>query len=390
MDDFDDKTVPDTRILETDAGGRLVRRRIRARVVDGPDLGAEGVLEKESLIVGSGAGADLVLTDRRVSRLHVELAPVPSGVRVRDLGSRNGTFHGEAKVGALVVPLGSRVRIGKTVLELSAADEPLPLAPSERDRFGEVIAVSAPMRRLFAVLEEVAPTRSPVLLMGEAGVGKTALARAIHAASERRGPLELLDLSLAPSSETLDAALASSGTVVLEHVERAPSSLAEHLRSALERGVPARLVATARQDLRALVEAGAFSRDLFFQLGAVRLVVPPLFDRPEDVPLLVATFSRGREVPEALLDELRASEWEGNVRRLRAVVEAAFVGKTGEAETLGFREAKQQVMDGFEREYLRQLLDDHAGNVSAAARAAGMSRSHLITLLERHGLRGYG
>src|SRR5690606_2551224 len=137
------RTLEDTRALATDAGGNLVRRRAIVRIADGPQAGVEVELGREALVIGSGAKADLVVPDPRVSRLHVELSLGTQGVRVRDLGSRNGTFVGDARVGAIVVPFGTRVRIGRTTLELRAADEAVALPLASRTRFGGLVGASA-------------------------------------------------------------------------------------------------------------------------------------------------------------------------------------------------------------------------------------------------------
>jgi DNA-binding NtrC family response regulator len=407
-------TLEDTRALATDAGGNLVRRSASVRVVDGPDAGAEVKLERESLVIGSGASADLVLNDPRVSRLHVELSLATSGIRVRDLDSRNGTFVGDARVGALVVPFGTRVRLGRTSLELASAEEPLALPLASRDRFGGLVGSSVAMRRLFAVLEQVAPTDAPVLLYGEAGSGKTAAALAIHDESGRAGEARFVDVSRAPSEADLARELAIPGTLVLEHVERASSEAAAAIVSALEArertGGLARVLSTTREDPRVLAEAGAFARDLYFHLAAVRVRMPPLRDHPDDVRVLVAALAPpSLPVPYGELDRLRSEGFPGNVRSLKSVLEAAIGAQRSDAmpsppgagharasvadpeppasaEPLSFRDAKQEVVDRFEREYLVRLLDEHDGNVSQAARAAGVARSHFITLLQKHEL----
>lgn len=395
------RTLEDTRALATDAGGNLVRRRAIVRVADGPQAGLEVELARESLVVGSGASADLVLSDPRVSRLHAELSLGSQGVRVRDLGSRNGTFVGEARVGAIVVPFGSRVRLGRTTLELRAADEAVALPPAARTSFGAMVGASVATRSLFALLEQLAPTDAPVLLHGETGVGKTAAALALHAASGRTGEARFVDVTLGPDEEALAAELARPGTVVLEHVDRASAETAAALASVLEareRGSAcARILSTTRDDPRALVEAGAFSRDLFFHLAVVRVHLLPLRDRPDDVPLLVEALApKNLPVPHDELDRLRADGYPGNVRSLKAVLEASvglaraapgdLAAPPPPSAATTFHEAKQQVVERFERDYLARLLEEHDGNVSQAARTAGVARSHFITLLQKHGL----
>ena len=158
---------------------------------------------------------------------------------------------------------------------------------------------------------------------------------------------------------------------------------------------------------------GRFREDLYYRLAVVRMHVPPLRERPDDIPLLVEHFSRqfsgGRdlEVSREELERLRHHAWPGNVRELRNVIERAcalshaskleideaFDEKTGAQAggavniDLPFKEAKAQIIDGFEREYIRAQLKRHEGNLSAAARAAEVDRKHFRELLRKHGLR---
>lgn len=405
MSDEWGRTLEDTWALATDAGGNLVRRSALVRVVDGPDAGAQTSLGRESLVVGSGANADLTLRDPRVSRLHLELSLTSQGVRVRDLDSRNGTFVGDARVGAVVVPFGAVVRVGRTRLAIASADQAVSLPLASRVRFGRLVGSSAAMRRLFALLEQIAPTDAPVLLHGEAGAGKTAAALSIHEEGGRAGEARFLDLSRAPAAGLLARELATPGTLVLEHVDRASAAVASSMVAALEareRGVAqARVLSTTRDDPKRLVEAGAFARELYFHLAAVRVRVPPLREHAEDVPMLASELGpSGLALPHGELERLRSEGFPGNIRALRAVLEAAIglsrasgsepdpgaAPKSAPTSARTFREAKQEVVDRFEREYLARLLDEHDGNVSQAARAAGVARSHFITLLQKHQL----
>lgn len=372
--------TPDTALLTTNAGGQLVLRSVRVTVVEGPDAGLSIELDRGTRVVGSGASADLRVSDPRVSRAHVELALLAPGVLVRDLESRNGTFVGDAKVREVVLPARGFVRLGKaTVLEIAPVDTPVAIAA--RSRLGDLVATSASMTAILGLLAHVAETESPVLLEGEEGVGKTAAAHAMHA---QRGELRTIDLSLEAQIEA-----PSAGTLLLERVDHASTATQARLRALLEareadRGGP-RIVATAREDVRALVSAGAFSRDLYFHLGVVHVRLPPLRDRPEDVPVLLDSLRAryGSAVSPSELAELRSRGFPGNVRALRSV---AMPDSAGEPVELGYREARERALERFEHGYLEQLLAEHRGNVSKAARAAGMSRSHLIDLLKKRGL----
>lgn len=405
-----------TEVYGTDAGGALVVRRVRVRVTQGPDRGAETVLEKGTLILGSGPAADVRLTDRKVSRAHVELALTHAGVRVRDLASTNGTFVGTARIEALVLSPPASFRLGQTHVELLADDLPVPELRDDRVRFGSMVGESPAMRRVFAILERVAPTDVPVLLEGETGVGKTEAALAIHQGSARKNrPVEILDVGQVGAAEdaivrAFDAA--EGGTIVLEridHLHAAASAALLTLLDARETGHrDVRPIATSNVDARTLVERGTLPRPLYFHLAGVRVVIPPLRDRPEDVSVLVRHVAAGvlHEGGVALSAQevlrIRGHELPGNVRQLRRLVEEAVAFAAAEdteprgshiapaspTEGLLYKEAKEKVLDAFEREYVRSLLERHDGNLSSAAREAGLVRHHLLALARKHGLRG--
>lgn len=376
------------RTYRTLADGTLAVRAVRVRVVSGPDLGREATLEEESMLFGSGEGADVALTDGSVSPVHLELAMVEGRVRVRDLESTNGTFVGAVQVQSVLLAPPAEVRIGRTSLELTHVDLPTRDLPSANTAFGRVLGQGLPMRRIFAVLEAVQDGDVPLLLEGPAGAGKTACVehiakgRPVHAL-DFRGPIDL---------EAARRAWGSGALAALDHVELVSPEKVSSLEALLER-TAARIVATTRRDLRELVRIGAFSRDLFFAIAAVHVRLPPLRERPDDMfPLaLQAATDLGAPTwrPSARwLAEQRADPLEGNVRELRHRV-ALALGETSDVPidpAPEFKERRQQVIDTFERAYLVDLLHKHAFNISEAARDAGLSRNHLTTLCKRHGL----
>lgn len=397
-------------LLGTDAGGTLIARRVRVRITAGPAAGVERVLELGSLIVGSSAGADIRVDDPLVSRTHVEISLVGAGVRVRDLHSTNGTFLGESRIDSAVVQPGVELRLGSvTRVELSAADVPALLAPSERTSFGKLVGESPPMRRLFAILERVAPSDVPLAIEGPEGTGKSLAASAVHEASGRRGAMVVVDLRQ-PGALRPSVAAAAGGTLVLESLDWAPHhaalELSAELDSAEREGLDVRTIVTSRVDLREAVERGTVPRDLFFRLATVRAFIPPLRERLEDLVPLSRALAHELTGDEADLDEaelsaLRQADLGGNVRELRALIEEARVfrwaGSTAPAPLvsldtldvgdLAFGEAKERVVEAFEREYVRRLLEKHRHNLSKAADEGGISRNHLTALAKKHGLR---
>ena len=403
-------------MVATDAGGAMVLRRVLLRVSAGPDRGAERLLEQGTLLVGSSPDADLVLHDPTVSRNHAEIALLVEGVRVRDLRSTNGTFVGDSRIESAVVPPGAELRFGKTRVEVLAADLPLPDQPSESTSFGRLVGGSAPMRRVFAQLERLVATDVAATFWGEAGTGKTEASRAVHERSPRaRMPLVSTDLGADVPTAAIAAGMdaARGGTWVLERLDEASGSTQEALAASLDRRerelLDVRVLATSQRDPRALVEAGRLGRDLFFHVASVRVELPPLRDRLEDLPRIVHALLAEIGYPDMKLGptelaHLRASPFRGNVRELRRMVEeslmrsaatrsgegpasAAEVAVTEELARLPFKEAKERLLDSFEKSYVEQLLARAGGNVSRAADEAGIDRNHLARLARKHGLR---
>lgn len=408
-----------TGILGTDGTQRVVVRRVLVRVTVGPDRGLERRLDGGTLIIGTSPDADLTLRDPTVSRMHAELALLVNGVRVKDLGSTNGTFVGDSRIESVVVPAGSEFRVGKTRIELLAADVPLPDAPSEQVRFGRLVGASAAMRKVFGQLERLASADVPVWFWGEAGSGKTEAARGGDETPPRaRLPLVVADLDPSHPPQHVFAAFDAArveggvgGTLLFERVDEASVLQLDAVRTVLDRTererIDVRFLSTSRMDPRSSVEAGLLSRDLFFHLAGARVEMPPLRDRLEDLPRLVDALSEelgypGLRLSASELAQLRAQDLSGNVRQLRRLIEEALLrsasrpsmprapdemASTLELNQLPFKEAKEKLLDAFEAQYVAQLLDRAGGNVSRAADEAGIDRNHLARLAKKHGLR---
>jgi DNA-binding NtrC family response regulator len=406
---------PETGVLSTGGGSRSAVSGVRLRVTAGPDRGLERLFEGGTLVVGSHPSSDIVLHDTTVSRSHAELALLSGGVRVKDLKSTNGTFVGDSRIESIVLPAGSEVRIGRTRIEILAAHAPVPEAPSEATRFGRMVGASAEMRRVFGQLERVVASAAPVWIYGEAGTGKTLAARALHDAvtrgeRPRTGPIVEVEI---PRGDVISAHLveiARGGMVVLDRLDEASLSTQEAVGAAVGRAERERLdvrwVTTSRRDPRALVEEGLLRRDLFFHLAGVRIEMPALRERLEDLPRLVDAIVTELGYPEvrlspADLGQLRAQPLEGNVRELRRLIEETLLrtvrrssarhdeeqSVTEDMSRLPFKEAKERLLDAFEKSYVAQLLERAGGNVSRAADEAGIDRNHLSRLAKKHGVR---
>jgi len=407
-------------------------------------MGRAAPIGETPIRVGTGTSCALQLTDERVSREHLEIEATEGGFVARDLGSSNGTLFEGSLVSEVTVNPGATFKIGRSFLRVQPRPEPLELPPSQSRRFGELVAESLAMREVFAVLQRAAASDVTVLLEGETGTGKELAARAIHDESERRNrPFVAIDCAALPTglvesalfghvrgaftgaSDSRDGAFvrADGGTIFLDELTSIELDVASRLLRVLEQGevrpvgsdrerkVDVRVVA-AGHDLQQRVAEGKFRPDLFYRLSVVHVELPPLRARREDIPPIVAELLRRRgieagELRGPNLDRLMAHGWPGNVRELRNVVERAVAlspGATCFADLrvavvdqpageplavradLPFSEAKQAVVDEFERRYLADLFARHDGNISAAARAADVDRKHLRTLLKRHGI----
>ena len=418
-------------------------RTLTVKVVGGVDLGLVITDATEAITVGIAEGNALRLTDPSVSRFHVELSRRGDRVLVKDLGSTNGTqAHGVTVNEGAVAP-GTVLQLGHTQLEVGSG-QTRSLEMAEHDSLGPLKGQSAVMRTLLARIDKAARTSSATLLHGESGTGKELIARALHERSPRaKRPFVTVDCgSLAPglvASELFGHERgaftgadrkhvgaferAAGGTVFLDEIGELPPSLQATLLGVLERkkfrrvggseelSADVRVVSATHRDLRAAVNAGQFRLDLFFRLAVVKLEIPPLRARVEDLEVLIGHFltEAGSDTTVAQLfdaetmAQLRAHAWPGNVRELRNLVESTLA--MGEAPTLEvtslegaampgpektWKDARAEVLSHFEKQYLERLLELTRGNVSAASRHAKMDRSHLIELLHRHSLSPWG
>lgn len=310
--------------------------------------------------------------------------------------------------------------------------------------FHDIVSKNREMHRLFAILEQVAQSDSTVLVQGESGTGKELFARAIHSLSARsRGPLVVVNLGALPDtlveSELFghkagaftDArtdragriAAAEGGTLLLDEIgDLSPRMQVRLLRVLQERSyeplgsnrtvhADIRIVAATNKDLASLVKEGSFRDDLYYRINVVRLTLPPLRDRREDIPLLVEYFLRrfsrltGKQiagVSQEVLGTLMSHDFPGNVRELENIIEHAMVlcqGNVIEAVHLpdylqpalgstrrGGQEpnmSQKARWDDLERMFILQVLRDNNWNRRAAAQELGIGRQTLWRRIKR-------
>jgi two-component system response regulator GlrR len=429
-----------TRALQISPDAYLFQR-FGLRVVEGPDAGRAAESAGEEATVGSEPGNDLTLTDRTVSRHHFAIRATADGLELRDLDSTNGTVLGGYRVRTALVEPGALIGAGHSVIQVELADGQVEESLSPRRQFGRLLGESPAMRRLFAMLERFAPTDGTILLEGETGTGKELIAESIHEQSPRsRGPFVVVDCGAIPPTlieselfghvrgaftgadrnRTGAFEAARGGTLFLDEIGEMPLELQPLLLRALESrtfkpvggdhpvAADFRVVAATNRDLREEVNGSRFRADLFYRLAVLRVRVPPLREREGDVALLVRHFCAdlgGGEsrLPDDLVTALARKKWPGNVRELRAAVQralilgeaASWLELSAEAQATpasgmdplqNYGEAKARAIEAWEAEYVRGLVEHFAGNLSRAARSAGMSRSHLRALLSRYGL----
>jgi len=409
-------------------------------VARGSDAGKTVDVEAgASAQVGTSADCDLVLVDPKVSRYHFELAPAEEGISVRDLGSLNGTFVGKTRVRDAIVAKGAQIMVGDTMLVVDAVQAARP--HEEGPVIAGLVYASPRMRELARSIERLSSFPGAVLVQGETGTGKELVANGIHEASARKGrPLVILDCGALPSTLVASELFghergaftgadrrmlgaferADGGTIFLDEIGELPIAVQPALLGVLQRkkirrlggdrdiAIDVRVISATHRDLRARVNDGSFREDLYYRIAGARVVVPPLRERPEDIPVLVRHFASeitgGGDEPDGLADILRAfsrQSWPGNVRELRNAVERALFEGLATAEpeaspaggaledepTPRYRDARANAVARFEESYVRALMLRWSGNASEAARRAGMDRPYLLTLLKKHGLR---
>jgi len=314
-------------------------------------------------------------------------------------------------------------------------------ALGKKYQFENIIGHSPAMQEIFSTITRVAPTRATVLLGGESGVGKDMIARAIHEHSPRKGkpfvkiecasiPENLMESELfgyekgaftgANVSKPGKFESANTGTVMLNEIGDVPVSIQvkllrvlqerefERLGSNRTQHIDVRVIAATNVDLREALEEGRFREDLYYRLNVVRLNIPPLRERREDIPYLVEHFAQkfNGQISEGAMERLMAYHWPGNVRELENVMERSILLAQGprieasdvridtsqRSRTAASGVAADQflpegmTLDEYEQSLIREALKRANGNKSHAARLLGLTRNALRYRLAQMGL----
>ena len=388
----------------------------------------------ERAIVGRGPKPNAVrerstlridLPDPHLSVEHAVIERALGGWTLRDLGSKNGVIVNGERTTQRALADGDWVEVGETFLRFRT----LRVAATSADDVvgGELPSLAPSVEQALRRLSDVAQSMVPVLLLGESGAGKEVAARMVHAASARTGQFVAVNCaglveSLAASTlfghtrgaytgaiDDRPGAIRAShkGTLLLDEVGDLPLATQGTLLRVLQErevvpvgetrpvAVDVRFVAATLRDLEREVEAGRFRVDLYARLAGLRVTLPPLRDRLEDLGALVAASLARHGRPTVGLSSAAAwalcrHRWPLNIRELDQAIAAAVAVVPG--ERIDLQQLPEQVagrapaaaVEAAKRDELLALLRDHRGNLAAVARALSTSRAQVHRLLRRY------
>jgi DNA-binding NtrC family response regulator len=373
----------------------------------------------EKLVIGRQAveGVCLAVDDRLLSRTHATVSPVgKSGLyELVDHQSRNGSFVEGSRVQRAQLSDGVIIRLGVTVFELTRDD---PEGTSSEAGLGDrdaLVGRSVPFRDARALLDEVAAHDHPVVIVGEAGSGKSTAAAYVHRQSARRGPLVTVSCGSGGSRLTERDLLggtaadgrpieghfksAQGGTLVLDEVDLLGPGLQRTLLGVLESKshrpvgggdetpLTARIVASTGANLDAAVQAGVFDRALHAALGGHVVELPSLRARRSDIPLLSRHFLRLEEPQKTFewsatfLEKLLLYDWPLNVRELRTVMRRLTMVEDG-STTLRSAHLPKEIR----KRVTMPSEDAFDGDVERLAEHYAKDRRHIYRWLTRHDL----
>lgn len=337
----------------------------------------------------------------------------------------------------LIATLRTQIELGRALRNTRRLQDENRILRGE-EGYPRFIAESTAMQPVRRLMERVGPSEANILITGEHGTGKEVVAQWLHAASSR-AKKAFVAVNVGGLSENVfeselfghvkgaytDAKsdrvgrfeLADGGTLFLDEIANIPPPLQSKLLRVLQSGefervgssrtrqADVRVLSATNADLRTEVAEGSFREDLLFRLNTIEIALPPLRERRDDIPLLAVHFLErhaqryGKQLSgfdDEAMAELLQHPWPGNVRELdHAVERAVLMAEGGEIRRMDLglhvtadsdAALEQMTLEGAERYLIQTALDRHEGNVSAAAKALGLSRSALYRRLQRYGL----
>lgn len=458
--------VPPTQIAYVDGRPATLHLR-KCRIIVHAEAGSHAVEFDQGVVtLGAMEDNDLTLRDPTVSRYHGRIVQEASGYVLVDLGSTNGSFIDGVRIREAYLSPGCEINLGQCRMTFQAFDEEVEIHASQAEHFGDIIGRDLRMREIFGMLEKIAPTAATVVIEGETGTGKEVVAQTIHKTSQRADePFVVFDCGAVPGS-LIESELfghekgsftgatmtrqglfemAQGGTIFLDELGELSLDLQPKLLRVLEqrevrrvgsgKSIPidVRVIAATNRDLEEEVRQGRFREDLFYRLSVVRLILPPLRKRPDDIPLLIDFFlknhkynrdasgnMRFRRLSARAMQALVAYRWPGNVRELLNAIERACSFASGDMieledlpetvigsddmtteqpspsalidaydsrerlQSMPFKEAKEEWVSSFEKDYLVSLLERNGNNISHAAREASIDRKYFRKLMKKY------
>jgi transcriptional regulator with PAS, ATPase and Fis domain len=450
-DDRDEKTSTGrTQVIRwSEQTTKMTLLKCKLSVTNGDSKGKEFVLTQPVIRVGTKKENEIVLKDETMSRIHFEIFQTKAGYLLKDNESLNGTFINNVRVKEAYLTSGSSIRAGRTEMKFVPMDETFDIVPSKKAKFSNLIGGNTSMRKIYTIIEKIAPTDVTVLIEGESGTGKELIAQALHEKSKRnKRPFVVFDCS-AVAENLIESELfgnekgsftgatnmrqgafelADGGTIFLDEIGELGIELQPKLLRVLESrtvrrvggdrqiNVDVRVVAATNRNLEAEVKKGNFREDLFYRLAIAPINLPALRKRKDDIPMLIDHFideflkaHNERKIeglePQAL-EALKSYDWPGNVRELKNTMSRIFSFMDGEKitledipekirvpmakaeldirEDLGFKDAKEQWVASFEKQYLIEILKRNNFNISAAAKEGGIDRKSVQRLIRKY------
>ena len=407
---------------------------------------------KKGLVsIGKSKSNDIVLTDDYSSNFHAKIENRNGEFFLKDLGSTNGTFLNGQRIFETALPVNSLIEIGKTALKFYTESETRKITASKDTNFMGIISKNEAMREIFSLVSRVANSDSTVLVQGETGTGKELVARALHKLSARSNKPFITVNCGAISKDLIESELfghekgaftsahqqrqgafeqANYGTIFLDEIGELPLELQPKLLRVLENkeikkvggneliDIDVRVIAATNKNLPALVKSGKFREDLYYRLMIIPLEVPPLRDRPEDIPILAEFFlgkegsddkAKAKKISRQAVEVLKREKWGGNVRELknvlsRAVIEcksdtieasdlsfspSSLVEQTAyEFELSEFKDTKTvKTLRDVEKDKIELELKKNAYSKQETAKALGISKSTLHEKMKKYNLK---